>query len=764
MQLTIDNFDMRGPVGYTQYLDAERLPHVARRLNKPATMQAVLVAVNSGIVVPHQGARIWLKEEDGAVLFAGYVTQEAGCEYAGQTSQGTVARYVLTCASDEWLLDRKALPQRLPFTARPAGSILKQLTADVAPGGFDVSGAQDCDAVPSYSASVQKKWSEHAAGLALRTRAAYRAEDGAVIFAPLGSKTLRVDESDPNCNRQSLRLVGDPCGLNDVTVAGAFEPRTYVKDYFGGDGYTLSFSLAGQPMGTIDHTLFEDEFPGTQLNPVLWQSGVGSTAQVNNGRLVANGNGQVQLTELVELGGGLVLQHGCFEFQGASTGTIGGLYAGGSANANCIAGVLVQPSGSQSVLRAMVNGTATGPSLTTVSGHQYQITTRIFASQSYRESQVFHSSQQPSGAGRGGDSIAADARIVVEIHDVDPGDPATMAAPSTVLYDAVLNNVAGYCNYFVMNGTDLHCDVSFTRMRKNGGAVVRSAIPGQSFRTRLQGSLADGGECRLNLTNLYFLAAYVPEASEQIVVSYRTGATATAEQRNDAAIAGLANGADDGVRSSVVGLIAPEARTTQDCVNAALALLDDGTPTAWRGEYQTWSDFLGAPDVHPGDAVAVNAPSQNAQFTAIAREIEIQVKDPRNDRSVYAIKFANDAAESLSFEVDTAQVRLLPVGISVPGNWTLAAVKDAEFSQILANQVTIITNVAPPQGGGFEVRAADQGWGTANDRNLWGRYMVQSFTVPRLSRSQSYYIRQYDGAQPPNYSRDSILLHVDWPL
>jgi hypothetical protein len=764
MQLTIDNFDMRGPVDYTQWLDAEHLPRITRRLNRPANMQAALVSVNTDVVVPRQGARVWLKKDDGTLLFAGYVTQTPACEYVGKIAQGSVGRYILPCASDEWLLDHKAVPQRLPFISRSAGSILKQLTSDVEPGGFDVSGVQDCDVVPAYSASVQAKWSEHAAELALRSRAAYRAEDGAIFFVPVGGNTLTIDEGSSNCDRRALKLQSEPCALNDVTVAGLFEPRTYVKDYFEGDGYTLSFSLAGAPMGTIDHTVFEDEFPGTQLNPVLWQGGGGSTAQVNNGRLVANGNASVQLAELVEAGGGIVLQHGCFEFQGASTGILGGLYAGGTSNANCIAGVLVRPSGTQSVLQAIVNGSATGPSVTTIVGHQYQITTRVFASQLYRSAQVFHSSQHASGSARGGEGIAADARLVIEVHDIDPGNPATIAAPSTVLYDAVLINVAGWCSYFLLNGVDLHCDVSFTRVRKNGSTLVRSAIPGQSFRTRLQGALADGGECRVSATSLSFLAAYVPEAQEQIVVSYRTGATANAEQRNSAAIAALANGIDDGVRSSVHGVKLPEARTTEDCVNGALALLDDGTQTSWQGTYQSWSDFLGAVDVHPGDVVAVNAPSQKAQFTAIAREVDIEVKDPRNDHSMYSVKFANDAAQPLSFEFDSAKLKLPPVGVTVPGSWTLPAVKDAEFSQIVASQVTIVTNMAPTPGGGFEVRAADQGWGTANDRNLWGRYTAQSFTIPRLSRSQSYYVRQYDNAQPPNYSRDSILLHVDWPL
>jgi hypothetical protein len=762
MQLIIDNFDTLGPMDYSGYLDAERMPRVARVLNGPSKMEAGLVSVGGAMLMPHQGSRVWLKKANGTALFAGYVTQQPVCAYAGKTTSGAVMRVALQCESDEWLLDRKALPQRMPYAARTAGAIVKQMTADVTGSWFDVSAVEDCDIIPVYQADVEEPWSAHAAELALRSRAAYRAEDGAVTFAPVGASTLAIEETSAQCNRAQLKVEGAPGGLNDVTLVGRYEPRTYVKDYFEGDGVTLGFSLADSPLGTMDHTVFEDEFPGPGLNPVLWTNGTGSTASVSSGQLNANGKAVVQLAEQVEMAGGIVLQHGCFEFAGASTGVLGGLYAGGLTDANCVAGFRVRPSGAQSVIQGLVNGQATGPVITTVAGHQYQLTTRVFADQLQRTAQVFHSSKHPAGAGIGGEAIAADARVVLEVHDVDPNNPATMAAASTVLYDDVLTNVAGFCNYLVMNGNALHCNVSYTRMRRNGGAVVRSAPAGGSFRTRLQGALADGGECRVTPTDLYFVAAECPAVAEQIVVSYRTGQTSRAEQSDAAAIAKLASTMDDGVRSGVHGLLMPEARSTDDCANGAAALLEDSAQTAWMGSYETWSDFLGAEDVRPGDAVAVHAPSQGAQFSATVREVGVAVKDLRDERSWYVLTFANDAAQPLGFRFGSAQLSLPPVGATVAGNWTLGAVKNAEFTEILASQVTIATHAAPPTGGGFEVRGADYGWGAANDRNLWGRFTAQSFNIPRLSRSQSYYVRQYDAVG--NYSRDSMLLHVDWPL
>jgi hypothetical protein len=62
------------------------------------------------------------------------------------------------------------------------------------------------------------------------------------------------------------------------------------------------------------------------------------------------------------------------------------------------------------------------------------------------------------------------------------------------------------------------------------------------------------------------------------------------------------------------------------------------------------------------------------------------------------------------------------------------------------------------------LRWSDAGWGAANDRNLVGRFSTQVFTLSRLSRSQTVFLRQFDGSIPAKYSRFSTALHVDYPL
>jgi hypothetical protein len=87
-----------------------------------------------------------------------------------------------------------------------------------------------------------------------------------------------------------------------------------------------------------------------------------------------------------------------------------------------------------------------------------------------------------------------------------------------------------------------------------------------------------------------------------------------------------------------------------------------------------------------------------------------------------------------------------------------------QVTDVIATQITVDTGTAPPAGGGFEVRSSDGGWGPTGDGNLVGRYSTETIVLPRLARSQSYALRQYDGSSPAKYSRQSALVHVDYPL
>lgn len=736
-----------------------------------------LVAGSSTFVVPAARARVIVEKGDGSRIFTGYVTATPGYEYLGWGERGPVYRFTLTASSDEFLLDHKTAPERATFIRRSAGDIVRQLAQDLLPSAFDTTGTEACATLPAYSSGAQRNWSEHAAEIALLARASYRVHDGKVTLSPIAKNSYMLDESAADFCPEGLTLRSPDAIANDVTVVGRVEPGSYVKDYFLGDGYTLGFNLSETPFVSRTQVLLEDEYESAELNQRYWIATDPTRAvSVSGGKLrVEGGNGvdgatTVTLVEQVELGGSLMLLHGDVEFTATSSGIVGGLYNGAVDAAHCLAGFRITPSGGQSVIAALVNGASAGTTLTTQAGHKYTLNTRIYATRQYRNGQVFHSSQHPAGAGRGGGTKAADLRLMLEVHDITLADGGTQAAPAIVLYDGVIANAPANCTYALVNSTAMHAMISYTRLVRVTEAQVATTLPGQSARTRLVGSLSEGAQCRVSDSGqLRFYPAYVPAANETIRVSYRSGRRAMARVTDSASIAALSRGSDDGVRTAVRSVSWPAPRTSEECETAALALLEDSTRAAWSGEYRVWSDFLSqrVSDIFPGDGLSVSVPSRNANFTAVVREVEVEVCDPDNDRSRYVMRFANDAAEPLAFDFDPAHLRepLDPVETTITaGQVFIADLPNAEITNVTSTTLSISTGVTAPASGGFEVRRSDSGWGPTSDRNLVGRFTAQSFTLPRLSSTQTYYIRQYDAGSPPRYSRFSTLLHVDYPL
>ncbi len=221
---------------------------------------------------------------------------------------------------------------------------------------------------------------------------------------------------------------------------GELEPVVYVRDYFLGDGATLGFYLSTTPFSKTAVTVFIENYTDPQLNPTLWQvTDPNGKVSVSGGQLqISGGPATVSYVEKLELAGGMMMQHGLVVFNAASSGTIGGIYNGAVGDGNCIAGFSISPNGSNCNIQALVNGGATGTPLTTTPGHQYAFATQLFCNEAHRVHQTYLSSTHPAGNGRGGDSVAAAMRVVLTVHDIDPNNPGTLAAPATVLFDDVL--------------------------------------------------------------------------------------------------------------------------------------------------------------------------------------------------------------------------------------------------------------------------------------------------------------------------------------
>lgn len=789
MKLQIDNLDGSGPRDYTAEIDAARTPRVTRKLNEPSQLQFSLISVGADFVVPGRGARVILGLTNGQDVFTGYITADPEYEYLGWGERGALYRYNVVALSDEFLLDEKRLSTRSPFVVRSAGDALRELTQDAVPGTFDVSAVQNLDTVPSYVPDPQKSWSQHAAAISTEARASYRAFNGAVMLAPIGAVTYALNESDPSFCPGGLTLQPGNAIVNDVTVVGDLEPRAYVHDYFVGNGVSTRFYLSQPPFTKRSTTVFDEEYSTPALDPTRWSvSDPLHAVVVGSGKLqIAGGTGAdgttiVKFVEQMELGGSWVIKHGDVVFtSNISAGILGGLYLGTVSTANCLAGFQISPAGAASQIQALINGAPAGTAVTTVSGHHYVLTTRIYSQEMYRLQQTFHSAANPAGASLGGAQISANVRMVLEVHDINPSDPGSIIAPANILYDGVISGAPAFCIYALVNSPGLYCAIAFTRLIEAVDVEVRTSLPGQPYVSRLVGPLSTGSECNvISGTTLDFFSAFVPAVNQYIEVHYRgqfgadslllTAGRAMARVTNPASITAQQRGIDNGVRSAIRHVKSPSARTTADCENAALGLLSDGATAGWTGKYEVWSDFLPgtAQDIFPGDALAVNVPSRSANFQAVVREVEITFQDLAGEHSLYKIQFADDSAKTLSFEVEVANVAtplsINPITNAQAGSTVLDDLTSAQITMVASTTASIDAGIAPPIGGGIEVRWSDAGWGQFNDENLAGRFTTQAFTLPRLTRVEDYFLRQFDSSVPPKYSRHSSALHIDYPF
>jgi hypothetical protein len=780
MKLTIDNLQGQGPQDYTAALDGTKLPKVERKLNQPAELQFSLVANSPGFVIPVTGARVALGKTNGSDVFTGYVVSAPQYEYLGWGEQGPVYRYNVAAQSDEVLLDKKALPNRSPFVDRSAGNALRQLAQDLLPSGFDTSAVQDVDTLATYAVNPQKSFSFHAAEIALASRGSFRTMNGALILAPVGTAAYALNESDANFSPGSLWLNNPNLLINNLTVIGQDEPQAYVRDYFVGDNESLKFYLSHTPFAQAKPALIDEEYLGPVLDPTTWTVNDPSTAvsvsaqtlQIAGGTGV-DGQTTVNFIEKIELGGALELEHGDVSFTAASQGVVGGLYAGAISADGCLAGFQVTPSETGSSIQALISGSVTGPVMTTTPGHQYFFTTYLYSMEVYRAGQTYHSSLHPAESGWGGAAVTADVRFVLEVQDIDPTNPATLVAPATVLYDDVIAGAPGFCTYALVNAANMQCSIAYTYVAHISLAEVRTALPSANYVTQLVGAISEGAACEITSDpSLDFYPQYVPVLNQLIVASYRASGRAVAQVQNAVSVTSLQNGPDDGTRGGVRVTKTPASRTDVDCENAALAMLDDGTGGAWSGTYGTWSDFLpgAAEDIFPGDGITVNVPSRGASFTAIVRQVEMEIADPADGRSFYTIGFANDLAAPLAIEyvatATTIALQDMPPLLQTTqvGVYYQVDLTEAQITSVTSTTVEVDTGLSPASGIGIEVRANDYGWGQANDRNLLGRFNTQTFSLARLAETQDYFLRLYDSSSPPKYSRYSAALHVDYPL
>jgi hypothetical protein len=203
-----------------------------------------------------------------------------------------------------------------------------------------------------------------------------------------------------------------------------------------------------------------------------------------------------------------------------------------------------------------------------------------------------------------------------------------------------------------------------------------------------------------------------------------------------------------------------------DCESAALAVLSfsSSRAAAVTGAYEA----VNPADVWPGDVLAVSSGGQT--MSVVVRRVDIADGMACPEVLTYRMAFANDWAEGLGLKLsesiaDDALLPLTALSVTTPrGGNVLANLQQLQVVSATGTALQVDAGVAPPEGGGFEVRRRDGDFGPGVDQDLVLRSPVRGFSIPREGQVEHYYVRMYDGSTPPVYSRFSSAVFTDLPV
>jgi hypothetical protein len=491
-------------------------------------------------------------------------------------------------------------------------------------------------------------------------------------------------------------------------------------------------------------------------------------------RAAANGRGAALVwNDAVEAGGTLLLEAVGVTLSPGSTGTVAAVFSGVVESSNCVAGFQVTSATGNGVvsITPLVQGAVAGPSYTLTAGGQYTLRVRLHCPEVERITQGYRVVGDSGLVAYGGGGVVATANVQMEVEPFVDG----VSGMPYVLYDGAVGYVPGSYTVAAASSVNLIGTIRSFFLKGLGTGWVSSTVPGGTARTRRLGTLVDASECHLTKAgSLSFYTGYAPVLGEIVAVHYRTIGRAVGRAVNAASQAALAA---VGVPPTAVwtGTVTePAGRSSLDCRNAATALVTaaSSVSAAWSGTYKTTNVALNSGsggDVWPGDALLLAAPSFPAagagglDAQVIVRTVTLQYGASQPDLVQYAIAFSNDWANDLAIKTS----RKVPVDAWLPAAISptyLENLTALTVTGISATAVSVQTNVAPPTGGGFEVRRRDLAFQPGQDVDLVIRSAVPAFDIPRATETDRFYIRMYDGATPPNYSEFSAALFVNLPL
>ncbi len=760
---------------YTSALDLAQPLTIERSLNEPSTCQLWLsLPANGGMPTPSCNQPLSLSGDDGTYYFTGYIATNPLPEYAGLGIAGPCYRIAIHAVSDELLLDQLYLAPGKGATGVTAGPLLASLVAKTGSSTLSARALTLNAPISNFAPDEGASWSSSAGQVANQARAAYRAMNEALTLSAIPNVVHPLNETDGSLTLANLSLTSGAKRTlaNDVTVCGEHEPVAYVTEYLLGDGVTMQFNLAADPYRSpsLRRVIFRELFNESQIDLRLWGSPGGcGYLSLGAGGLVMQGgsgtDGDTLLTWLdpVEMGGTLLLEATGVALSPGSTGVLAGFFVGMETQSACTAGfqVTAQQGTGAVKLQPIVQGTPTGAMYSISPANQYALRIRIHCRECERALSVYRSCGDNGAITYGGQWNIAPGKLQFEIQEYVNG----VAGMPVTLYEGSVSNLPGACMVVAASSINLLGQMRGLNLTNLGsGWIVGTPVNGTP-RTRRAGMTAQGAECQIDNTGkLVFYNGFAPAAGEQIAVSYRTVGRALGRAINSNSQQALAKAGLPSVVTWIGSVTHPPARSSQDCRNAAMALEQAaaGVSAAWSGTYRgTRAEF--AADVWPGDALQLNAPSTNLDAQVVVRTVKLTYQASYPDLVEYTITFANDWADDLAIKTreTVPSDAWLP---SLAGPTYLTNLNALAVTSVSGSNVTIDAGATAPQGGGFEIRRRDFAFMPGNDSDLVMRSTEPNMTFSRVSASDRFYIRMYDGAAPPNYSEFSAALFFSLPL
>lgn len=775
MKVTIDNQDGNGPIDYSQAICADKPTEhgvaVTRSLNKPTLARIQFDCISHGLTIPASGAWVVIMSNNGIYLFTGFMPAAAEPVFAGYNSIGPQYRYIVNAVSEDWLLNREAVPQTAPLLGQTAGEMVRTLTNRVNSTLVQMNGLEDIGTIGFFEPQPNQPWSVNVAALASQARAAYRVLNGQLTLAPVGSTIHDMSDTVGTLAYAALTPANAKQVVNDVTITGLSQPMEYVTELFEGDGATVLFQLQRDPFRIIRPILLDEEFTTPDINTSIWEiNDTGAYMNVSGGGLALTGgtgvDGTTTLTSIepVELGGELIIESGFVLLDSGSDGVLCGLYSGTVDIPNCVAGFRVRTSGSNTIIVPLVQGVEVGTAFTIQAGHSYILRIRVHSSELQRVLNSYFSYGINGPSVYGGGTVLAPLQLLFEIQDMALLPYVNIG--STILYDGTLAASPAIASLGCINSLNLLGSIGYFKVTQAGTVWIVSTPSGGTPFTRRIGAANQGADCNV-LRNgfIHFYKLATPQPGEMIAVTYRVAAPSVARLATPASI--QQGGASTPAISQWVGhIVHPPARSSVDCENACQAMLSfSANPTAaWKGTY-SYYNLQNQKDIWPGDALDFTSIAAGLNASVIVREVKIESTSSTPEVLNYTLQFANDWAEALALELSDAispDVILPQEPQLVAGNF-LEDLNALQVTAISSTAISVNANIYPPVNGGFEVRSSDYTFGASTHEDLVLRSPVENFTITRSADQEQFYIRMYDASNPPRYSRLSSSIFTNVP-